>query len=161
MSPVFAPVAVALLGGILLIAFGLVFRNRKFVLVGLPAPIALACWYALAAIPPSAEVKFCDMFGGENLSAARDLAVLKPPLMDGYFMSFKIPPQEFASRLALSLTRSSSEPQEFLRNQSPPAGWPAPAKGELYSVKSAGDRVLLFYDEASQTAYVSALFKSW
>ena len=163
MSPLFTPIIPAIFAGIIILVIGLITRSKRLLFIGAPAAALLLAWFVHASIPPNPAEEFDRIFGAENRSAVTDIDTLKPMMMDGHFISFRISPAEFETRI-----RPQLEPVEFtnfhlLRGQNLPSAWPnavAEANSALHKEIDHHD-ILVYYDVATESAYASVRYDQW
>jgi hypothetical protein len=160
MSPLFAPIILAIFAGIILFVIGLITRKKKLIGIGAPAAALFLAWYYVASTPPNPEKEFDRIFGAANRDSATDIDTIKPTMMDGHFISFRIPQADFDSQI-----RPQFEPMKFtnfhlLRGQDLPAGWPKAVENASAALHKEVDYhdILVYYDMETESAYVSVLY---
>ena len=123
----------------------------------------LLVWYVLASIPPNPEKEFDRIFGEASRSSVTDIDTIKPTMMDGHFISFRIPQTDFDSEIRPQLSLTHFTNFHLLRGQDLPSGWPKAvqeATAALY-MEVDHNEVLVYYDLETQTAYASVLYDQW
>ncbi|MEI7776360.1 MAG: hypothetical protein WCK17_16475 [Verrucomicrobiota bacterium] len=165
MSPLMLLIVPAVLAVALVFVIGLLTRKRVLILVGLPGPILLLFWYFLASARPDPQTEFDRRFGAENRSFAADLQTIKPTMMDGYFISFRISPADFAAHIQPNFTPEIpiQPPGDFLRPQKLPTGWPLAilsAETAMYRQVGHFDVFLLYFPD-EQRAYAAVRYDAW
>ena len=163
MSPLFVPIILAIFAGVIVLVIGLIARKKKLILIGAPAATLLLAWYVVASIPPNPEQEFDRIFGTTNRDSVTDIDTIKPTMMDGHFIWFKIPQDEFDSRIRPQLVEMEFTNFHLLRGQDLPSGWPtavAEASSALHKEIDHND-ILVYYDVASESAYASVLYDQW
>ena len=163
MSPLFAPIILAIIAGIIILVIGLVTRKKKLILIGAPAAVLLLAWYVVASIPPNPEQEFDRVFGAVNRSSVTDIDTIKPTMMDGYFISFLIPQTDFDSKIRPQLSPTHVTNFHLLRGQDLPSGWPKAVQEASAALhKEVGhNEVLVYYDLETETAYASVIYDQW
>jgi hypothetical protein len=170
MSPCAAPIIILILLGLVVSVVGLVCRKKALVVAGLPGLTLLVAWYFLASVPPPAGIELEDIFGSENARYAKDPKTVKPTLMDGFFLSFEMSPEDFEQRIRPQLEPVFLPPKfsggGFSRGQDLPSGWPAVLveKSEFLekpSRSSGTGSVRVYCDSSTRRAYVSVGYASW
>ena len=163
MSPLFALIVLASGVGFILLVVGLITRKKTLILIGVPASALLLAWFVAASIPPNAANEFDRIFGAVNRNVVTDIDMIKPIMMDGYFISFRIPKVDFDQRI-----RPQLKPVEFtnfhlLRGQDLPPGWPDAIEDAVSALhkKTDNNEILVCYDEATESAYASVQFDRW
>lgn len=143
---------------------GLILRKRTLLFVGLPGPILVLVWYFVASACPGPQTEFGRRFGTENRPFVSDIQTIKPTMMDGHFVSFRISPEDFGVRIRPSFTEMPLQaPNHFLRRQRLPAGWPAAiqtATTALYRETEHSEVFLLYFPE-QQRAYAAVRYDQW
>jgi hypothetical protein len=149
--------------GLITLVIGLIMRKKTLTLVGAPAAAVLLAWYIVASIPPNPEQGFDRIFGVASRSYVKDIDTIKPIMMDGHFISFRIQQAHFDSHI-----RPQLEPIEFtnfhlLRGQDLPSGWPKSVKDASAALHKEvhHDDILVYYDVNTQSAYASVLYDQW
>lgn len=163
MSPLFAPLVLAIFLGLLIFLTGLLFRKKKLLLIGCPAVLLTAAWLVTASIPPDPRAEFGRLFGDHNSSAVTEVHTLKPTFMGGYFMDFRISVVEFQKRIVSECKETEFTNFHLLRDQKLPKGWPQSAADTESALGKVvdHDKVLIFYDPALGRAFVSVLYDHW
>jgi hypothetical protein len=164
MSPFMALIVLAVLIGAVVFLIGLFTRKRRIILLGAPAVLLLLVWLFLASARPNPQKEFDRLFGAENRRAASAIKTLKPTFMDGYFISFRMRPSDFETRIRPKLTESDMlPPTRFLRRQALPKGWPASIQSPASALHcdAGGFDVYLIYSPSEEAAYVSVLYAQW
>jgi hypothetical protein len=175
MSPLFSLIALLLAAAILLSAavffVGAILRNKRILLItpalALPPLILISSWWILASSAPEPITAFSRVFGRENIHCSTEIKTSKPTLMDGYFMSFKISREDFASKIRPQLEEQVwiPDPQSdnILGNQILPSFWPPEVQSQnrFFYGNVDGYRLKLVYLPAYETAYASVSFPSW
>lgn len=163
MSPLFAPIILAIFAGIIILVIGLITRKRKLIFIGAPAAALLLAWYVVASIPPKPEQEFDRIFGAANRSSVTDIDTIKPTMMDGHFLSFRIPQADFDSQIRPQLQPTEFTNLHLLRGQELPAGWPKAVEDASSALHKEIDHndVLVYYDVETQSAYASVLYVQW
>ncbi len=161
MSPFMPIIALAVLIGVLVFVVGLVMRKRKVVLVGSPAALLLVIWFFLASSRPNPKNEFDRLFGAVNRGLASDIQTIKPTLMNGHFISFRMRPGDFDARVRPQFSEVGlGSPASILLGQSLPAGCPI----EIETTTSVLHRevehqdVYLLYFPSQETAYASVRY---
>jgi hypothetical protein len=123
MSPLVALIVFVVLTGAAVFFVGIMTRKRTIVLSSSPAAVFVVIWFFLATSRPNPEKEFDRLFGATNRGAASDIRPLKPTLMDGHFISFRMRRADFDARIRPQFLeiRSASSPN-FLLSQSLPDG---------------------------------------
>ncbi len=163
MSPLFVPIILAVFVGIITLVVGLIMRKKTLILVGTPAAALLLAWYIVASIPPNPEQEFDRLFGVTNRAYAKDINTIKPTMMDGHFVSFRIPQTDFDSQIRPQLRPIEFTNFHLLRGQDLPSGWPKAVKdasAALHKEVHHND-ILVYYDVETQSAYASVLYDQW
>lgn len=163
MSPLFAPIILAILAGVIILVVGLVTRKKKLIIIGAPAAALLLAWYVVASIPPKPEKEFDRIFGAASRSSVTDIDTIKPTMMDGHFISFRIPQTDFDSEIRPQLSPTQFTNFHLLRGQDLPSGWPKAVQEASAALHKEADHneVLVYYDIETQTAYASVLYDQW
>ena len=163
MSPLIALLALALLLGVVVFIIGLIKKRKQLILIGAPALCILFVWLILASTPPDAEEEFDRLFGTEHRIAATDIQTIKPILMDGHFISFRIPEEEFNEKIKPKLLYTFFTNGHLLRDQDLPSGWPESVKDatSAWSKEVGKHAVLVCYDQPTQSAYASVQYDKW
>lgn len=163
MSPLFVPIILAIFVGIIILVIGLITRKKLLILIGSPAAALLLAWFVLASIPPDPGREFDRIFGAANRQSVEDIDTIKPTIMDGHFISFRISPADFDSRI-----RTQFEPTKFtnfhlLRGQELPTGWPKTVEDATIALHKEINYqdILVYYDETTKTAYASVQYSQW
>jgi len=157
-------IVLTVLIGVVVFLIGLFTRKRKIMVLGAPAPLILLVWLFLASARPNPQKEFDRIFGAENRGAASAIKTLKPTFMDGYFISFRIRPTDFDTRIRPRLRESDLlSPARFLRRQALPAGWPAAIESATSALhcEAGGSDVYLLHFPSEETAYVSVSYAQW
>jgi len=161
MSPFMALISLAVLLGTGVFFVGLVMRKRKVILIGTPAAMLLVVWFFLASSRPNPQKEFDRLFGAENRGLASDIQTIKPTFMDGHFISFRMRPSDFDTRVRPQFSEVGlGSPSSILLGQSLPSGWPT----EVVVTTSALRReieyhdVFLLYFPSREMAYASVRY---
>ena len=163
MSPLFVPIILAVFAGVILLVIGIIKRRKAFIITGALAAALLLGWFVMASIPPAPEMEFDRIFGERNRSAAAGINTIKPTMMDGHFISFRLSQREFDTRIRPQFEEVAFTNFDLLRRQSLPSGWPqsvADASAALYKELNY-QKVLIYYDVPTETAYASVLYDQW
>ncbi len=165
MSPFMALVVLAVLALALVFVVGLLTRKRALLIICSPGPILLLVWYFLASARPNPQTEFERRFGADNRPFATDIQTIKPTMMDGHFISFRISPADFDSHIRPSFTTEMplQSPTHFLLRQRLPAGWPPAiqsASTAMYREVEHCDVFLLYFPE-EQRAYATVRYDQW
>lgn len=163
MSPIFAPIILAVFVGIIILVIGLFTRKKKLLFIGTPSAVLLLVWYVVASIPPNPVEEFERIFGAEARSAVTEIDTIKPTMMDGHFISFRISPTDFDRLVRPQLETTEFTNFHLLRGQNLPSGWPkavADATSALHKEIDHHD-VLVHYDLATESAYASVRYDQW
>ena len=159
----FLVVLAVLIGGVVFVA-GLLTRKRRIILAGTPAALLLVIWFFLANSRPNPQKEFGRLFGADGRSVATGIRTFKPTLMDGYFMSFRMHPADFETRIRPKFSEVPlTSPTQFLLRQELPAEWPASiqtAESALRCEVDHSDMYLLYFAN-EETAYVSVQYEQW
>ena len=164
MSPFMTIIVLAVLVGAGVFVFGVVTRKRRVILIGAPAMLLLVGWFFLAGLRPNPQKEFDRLFGARNRGAASDIRTIKPTLMDGHFISFRMRPSDFDTRIRPQFSEIElGSPPNILLGESLPAGWPSSiemAKSALYREIKYQD-VYLLYFPSEEMAYGSIRYAQW
>jgi hypothetical protein len=163
MSPLFVPIILAIFAGVVLLVIGVIKRKKTFIIIGAPAAALLLGWLIMASIPPAPEKEFDRIFGGSNRSAAADIDTIKPTMMDGHFITFRMSQGEFDTLIRPQFEETDFTNFDLLRKQSLPSGWPqsvADATAALHKELNYQE-ILVYYDVPTETAYASVLYDQW
>jgi hypothetical protein len=164
MSPFMAVIVLAVMIGVVVFVAGLVTRKRKIILVGTPAALLLVLWLLLASSRPNPQTEFDRLFGAANRGLASDIQTIKPTLMDGHFISFRMSATDFFARIRpqYSDVRLASPPN-ILLGQSLPAGWPAAVESATSALHREVEHhdVYLLYFPNQEMAYASIRYDQW
>lgn len=163
MSPLLAPIFLAIYAGLLIFLIGVILRRKKWILIGLPAVLLKGCWLVSASIPPNPQLEFDRIFGSGNRSLAHEIDIIKPTFMDGHFISFKIPWKDFSDRIQPQFEWTEFTNCHLLRGQKLPHGWPQSVADSHSALFKELDhqKILIYYDAASGTAYGSVRYDQW
>ena len=164
MSPFMALIVFAVLIGVLVFFIGLVTRKRKIIILGAPAALLLLIWFFLASARPNPQREFDRLFGADNRGMASAIQTLKPTFMDGHFITFRMRPTDFDTRIRPKFSeRGLSSPTRFLLRQALPAGWPASVQTATSALHREVEHcdVYLLYFPSEQTAYASVQYEQW
>ena len=159
-----ALIVLAVFIGVVVFFVGLFTRKRKFMLVGAPAALLLIIWFFLASSRPNPQKEFDRLFGTSNRGAASDIRTLKPLLMDGHFISFRISPTNFDARIRPKFSEAGlSSPTQFLLRQPLPTGWPASIQTATSALHCEVEHcdVYLIYFPNEEAAYASVQYEQW
>ena len=164
MSPFMFLIVLAVLAGVVVFAVGLLTRKRKIILASSPAVLLLVIWFFLASSRPNPQKEFDRLFGAGNRGLATDIRTLKPTLMDGHFISFRMRPADFDTRIRPQFSETEfKSPGRFLLRQRLPTGWPTSietATSALHSIIERCDVYLLYFPN-EERAYASVLYEQW
>lgn len=173
MSPFIGLLVLAALIGCIAFFAGCIMRHRRLILIAAPAPILLGVWIWLASVPPNAMEAYDVLFGGATRQAARQIHTIKPTLMDGFFISFQISPDDFSTWIRPELEDTEIPfGHSFARGQRLPRQWPdwldtttnVFRKERVVPAIDYGPGwrdLLLIYDAEHGIAYGSVLWESW
>ncbi len=164
MSPFMAIFGLVVLGGVLFFGCGVLLRRRRVLLAGAPAASLFLVWLFLASSQPHPEKEFDRLFGSRNRILASDIRTMKPTLMDGCFIQFRMPVSNFDEhvRPQFSHFTMGSNPN-ILLGQSLPHGWPSAIEFTtqvLHRIVDFQDVYLIYFPEEA-TAYASVLYSQW
>lgn len=164
MSPFMAILTLAVLLGTSVFLVGLVLRKMKVILIGAPSALLLVVWFFLASSRPNPQEEFDRLFGADSRVLVSDIQTIKPTLMDGHFISFRMRASDFDSRVRPRFSeRDLESPSSILLRQSLPSGWPAEF-GTITRVlhREVGYHdVFLFYSPSREMAYASVRYDQW
>ena len=165
MSPFMALIFFAVLIGVVVLIVGLALRKRMLILIGTPAALLLLAWYLFASQPPNPDTEFARIFGSSNLSAASGIRIIKPTLMDGYFLSFHMTQADFNSRIGSQFTATDTRSSglSLLHGDTRPRVWPEWIEytSSILTTEINGQQVTMVYGSHEQTAYVSVKYEQW
>ena len=159
-----ALIVLALLIGVLVFLIGLLTRKRRIMLVGAPAALLLLIWFFLASARPNPQKEFDRLFGANNREMASAIQTLKPTFMNGHFISFRMRPAEFDTRIRPKFSETGlSSPTRFLLRQALPAGWLASVQTATSALHREVEHcdVYLLYFPIAETAYASVQYEQW
>lgn len=164
MSPFMAIIVLAVLIGTALFVAGVVTRKRNIILAGAPAVLLLVVWFFLASSRPNPQKEFDRLFGARNRGVASEIRTIKPTFMDGHFISFRMRPSDFYTRIRPQFSEIElGSPPNILLGESLPAGWPPLielAKSALYREIEYQDVYLLYFPN-EEMAYGSVQYAQW
>ena len=165
MSPFMALIVLVVLAFALVFVTGLVTRKPALLLVGSPGPILFLVWYFLASARPNPQAEFDLRFGAENRTFVTDIQTIKPIMMDGHFISFRVSPADFESRIKpnFSTEMPLQSPTHFLLRQQLPDGWPSAIQSATMALHREVDYadVFLLYFPDEQRAYATVRYDQW
>lgn len=164
MSPFIALISLAVLVGSGVFVVGLVMRKRKVILLSLPAVVLLGIWLILASSRPNPQKEFDRLFGAANRELASDIQTIKPMLMDGHFISFRIHPADFDDRVRSQFSKVRlGSTSSILLGQPLPSGWPAAIETTDSALHREVDHddVYLLYFPSQEIAYASVRYDQW
>lgn len=123
----------------------------------------LLAWSIVASISPNPVQEFNRIFGVENRSVVTDIETIKPTMMDGYFMSFRISKSSFEKRIEPQFKILEFTNSHLLRGQNRPSDWPKAVENAIsaHHKKIDHDDVLVYYDDITGIAYVSMYYDQW
>ncbi|WP_395745055.1 hypothetical protein [Prosthecobacter sp.] len=151
-----------LLGTAVFIA-ALIAKKWGLAKLALPCPLLVLLWLVLAGTPPDAEAECKRLFGEEVRAHARELQSIKPPGMDGFFLTFRISPQDFQHLIKPAFSVQPISGISFFGRESRPEGWPKVLEtiDECLQRDVGEDSLCLYYDDARETAYASFRYWGW
>jgi hypothetical protein len=122
-------------------------------------------WHFLASARPNPQAEFDLRFGAANRPFVSDIQTIKPTMMDGHFISFRISPADFYSHIRPSFSTEMplQSPTHFLLRQRLPTGWPPAiqsASTALYREVEHCDVFLLYFPD-EQRAYATVRYDQW
>lgn len=163
MSPLMCFITLGVLLGTIVFIFALIAKKRGCAMLALPCPLLILLWLVLASTPPDAEAECERLFGHEVLQRAKELQSLKPIGMDGFLLSFHIPPQDFNRLIKPSFSSQLLGGISFFGREARPDGWPKALEtmDECLRREVGEDKLLLYYDDAKQTVYASFRYWGW
>ena len=159
-----AIVSIAVILGTLVFVIGLVARKSYIILIGAPAALLLAIWYFLASSRPDPKKEFDRLFGPNLRGLASDIQTIKPTLMDGHFISFRMRATDFHGRVRPLCTEVHlASPPNILLGQVLPAGWPAAVAAATSALHREVEHhdIYLLYFESQEMAYASIRYDQW
>lgn len=164
MSPFIALISLAVLAGAVVFVVGLVMRKWKVILISAPAALLLVIWLFLASSRPNPQKEFDRLFGAANRELASDIQTIKPMLMDGHFISFRIRPADFDDRVRSQFSKVGlGSTSSILLGQPLPAGWPDAIEATDSALHREVDHhdVYLLYFPSQEMAYASVRYDQW
>lgn len=149
--------------GLLFFIVALLQRNRRRMALTAPAPLLIVLWLLVAGHTPNAEKQFDRLFGSQNREVVSELQTLKPLLMDGFFITFRVGPEDFSKRIRPGLEASAFDAKQFLLGQDLPQGWPDGINSLFggYSKYMDGESLRVIYLPENESVYASLAFESW
>jgi hypothetical protein len=163
MSPLFTPIILVILLGSVLFLIGIITRKKKLIFIGAPVVALLLAWYVIASIAPSPEGEFDRIFGSNNRSFVTDIDTIKPTMMDGYFISFRISPADFDNHIRPQLVSTEFTNFHLLRGEELPTGWSKSVEDTTTALMKEVDRneILVYYDATTKYVYASVQYDQW
>jgi hypothetical protein len=165
MSPVFVPIILAILIGLLLFVFGLIRRKKWQIAIGCPAVLLVIVWLILASLRPNPDAEFTRVFGSGNRLAASEIKTIKPAFMDGHFISFRMSQADFDSRILPQFTSNDTRftSLSLLHRQKLPNGWPKWIESSPSMLTKVVDNqtIVLMYGTQEKMAYASVEYEQW
>jgi len=163
MSPFMALIVLAAVIGLIVFVIGLVTRRSTIALFGSPALLFFVFWFFSASSRPNPQKEFDRLFGASNRAVASEIRTIKPTLMDGHFISFRMRPSHFAHVRSLFSEVELGSPPNILLGQALPAGWPAAVKTSTSVLhrKIEYEDVYLLYFPSQEMAYASVRYDRW
>jgi hypothetical protein len=163
MSPLMALITMGVLLGTLAFLVALIARKRGCAMKLLVFPVMILLWLLMASIPPNAEAECERLFGHQVRQSAKHIQSWKPLGMDGFLLSFQISRPEFQHLIAPSFTMQLLGGIRFLDGDSRPDGWPTALESlsECLRREVGEDKLLLYYDDSTETVYASFQYWGW
>lgn len=163
-----SPITALLVLGVFVLAaiflFGLCVRKRAWILVGTPGAVLLIVWYCAASVCPNPQREFDRLFGAENRAFASDIQTIKPTMMDGHFISFRIRPEDFDARIRPGCIDMPLQSRtHFLLGQRLPKGWPPVIQTSEMALSREVKRssIYILYFPNKQRAYCTVQYEQW
>ena len=156
-------IALAVVGGSILLPVGLVKRKRGLILAGSAAAAILLWWFVGIGRAPEPESEFARCFGGESRSVVSDIKTIKPRSMNGHFISFHVSQADFDMKIRGRFSAGTEGPGCLLQKQPLPEGWPKWIETAVPAIKGEAldRRIFLVYGSKEQRAFASVAYEQW